>query len=38
MAHRIAVMRHGRVVVEVDATAVKLADVIGEILGEEVVG
>ena len=38
VAHRIAVMRHGRVVVEVDAASVKLADVIGVMLGEEVAG
>ncbi len=37
VADRIAVMRHGRVVVDVDAKAVKLADVIGVMLGEEVV-
>lgn len=36
VAHRIAVMRHGRVITELDAKAVKLADVIGLMLGEEV--
>lgn len=36
VAHRIAVMRHGRVITELDAGAVKLADVIGLMLGEEV--
>lgn len=36
VAHRIAVMRHGRVITELDASAVKLADVIGLMLGEEV--
>jgi len=38
VADRIAVMRHGRVVTDVDATAVKLADVIGVMLGEHVAG
>jgi len=36
IADRIAVMRHGRVVAHVDARAVKLADVIGIMLGQEV--
>ena len=29
-------MRHGRVVLQVDASSVKLTDVIGVMLGEEV--
>ena len=36
VADRIAVMRHGRVVLQVDASSVKLTDVIGVMLGEEV--
>jgi ABC-type sugar transport system ATPase subunit len=36
VADRIAVMRHGAVVAELDAKAVKLTDVIGLMLGEEV--
>ncbi len=36
VAHRIAVMRHGRVVTIRDSHAVKLTDVIGLMLGEEV--
>lgn len=36
VAHRIAVMRHGAVVTELDAKAVKLTDVIGLMLGQEV--